>query len=229
MTARILSFVVLGFVSTLGVADEKVAQPFNGKSLEGWKVKGDNTAKSKWTVGVAKMDEKSNGQLAVTTATENAELVNAAGGGVDLYSEAKFGSCTITLEVMVPKGSNSGIYVMGNYEIQVLDSFGKQKVGPGDIGGLYGAAAPSVNAAKAPGEWQTFVIDFTAPRFENGKKVANARFDKVVLNGQTIHQNVELKGATPGNLGQGEQPTGPILFQGDHGPVAYRNIRVVSR
>ena len=81
-------------------------------------------------------------------------------------------------------------------------------------------------AAKAPGQWQQFVIEFQAPRFQDGKKVANAVFKKVTLNGQVIHDNVEMKGVTGGNLGRGEQPKGPLMFQGNHGAVAYRNICV---
>ena len=127
---------------------------------------------------------------------------------------------------MVPKGSNSGIYLHGNYEVQVFDSWGKEEAGPGDIGGIYGAAAPKLNAAKKPGEWQQFVIEFKAPRFEGEKKVENARFDKVVLNGKVIHQNVEVMGVTGGNLGRGESAVGPLMFQGDHGAVSYRNIRI---
>jgi hypothetical protein len=99
-------------------------------------------------------------------------------------------------------------------------------VGPGDIGGLYGAAAPKLNAAKAPGEWQQFVIEFQAPRFQDGKKVANAVFKKVLLNGKVIHENVEMSGVTGGSLGRGEQPRGPLMFQGNHGAVAYRNIGI---
>ena len=71
---------------------------------------------------------------------------------------------------MVPKRSNSGVYVMGEYEIQVLDSYGKERVGPGDIGGIYGAAAPKKNASKKPGEWQKFVIDFQAPQIRRRQK-----------------------------------------------------------
>ena len=128
---------------------------------------------------------------------------------------------------MVPKGSNSGIYVMGEYEVQILDSYGKTKVGAGDVGGLYGAQAPRVNAAKAPGESQRFVIDFRVPKFaDDGKKIANARFVKVTLNGQVIHEEVEMKGPTPGGLTGKEAAQGPIMFQGNHGPVAYRNIKI---
>ena len=157
------------------------------------------------------------------------ELINAQGGGVDIYTLEKYGDGTISLELMVPKGSNSGVYVMGEYEVQVLDSYGKEKIGPGDIGGLYGAAAPRVNAAKAPGEWQKLVIEFQAPKFDGDKKVANAVFKKVILNGQVLHENVELKGPTPGGITGKEAPQGPLMFQGDHGPVAYRNIQITQQ
>ena len=132
---------------------------------------------------------------------------------------------------MVPKGSNSGIYVMGEYEVQVLDSFGKpaDKLTQGDLGALYSAAAPKVNASKKPGEWQKFVIEFQAPKFEGAKKVANAKFVKVTLNDVVLHENVEMKGVTPGGLTGKEAATGPLMFQGDHGPVAFRNIKVTSR
>jgi len=118
---------------------------------------------------------------------------------------------------------------MGEYEVQVLDSFGRKKVGAGDLGGLYGASAPKVNASKAPGEWQRFVIDFQAPRFEGNKKTSNAKFARVTLNGETIHENVEMKGPTPSGVTGKEAPTGPIMFQGDHGPVAFRNIKITPR
>jgi hypothetical protein len=207
----------------------KAATPFNGSDLKGWKLKGD-AKRSKWTVGTAKLDEKNPSQLAVEDASPGkGELVNAKGGGVDIYSEEKWGDCTIEVELMVPKGSNSGIYVMGEYEVQVLDSYGRKKVGAGDLGGLYGAASPKTNAAKKPGEWQKFVIDFQAPRFEDGKKVSNAKFLKIVLNGEVIHENVEMKGPTPSGVTGREAPTGPIMFQGDHGPVAFRNIRITPR
>jgi hypothetical protein len=130
---------------------------------------------------------------------------------------------------MVPKGSNSGVYLMGQYEIQVLDSFGKKDdaLKPGDVGGVYNTKAPTKNAAKAPGEWQSFDIVFKAPRFDAaGKKTANAMFVSVKLNGVTIHENVEAKAPTGGQLPGGEKPTGPLMFQGDHGPVAYRNVVV---
>ncbi|MCH8046945.1 MAG: DUF1080 domain-containing protein [Planctomycetes bacterium] len=161
------------------------------------------------------MDPKNNRALAVSDAGTVPELINSSGRGVDAYTLAKFGDCTISLELMVPKGSNSGVYVMGEYEVQVFDSFGKKKVGAGDIGGLYGAAAPKTNAAKAPGQWQSLVIEFQAPRFKDGKKTSNALFKKVTLNGTVIHENVEMKGPTPSGVSGREAATGPLMFQGD--------------
>ena len=215
-------------VSSLAAAEpQRVCEPFNGQDLSGWKLA---AAKgSQWVVGVAKMDAANPAKLIVSEAAGGkSELVNREAHGVDIYTEQEFGDCTVSLEVMVPKGSNSGIYLMGNYEVQVLDSWGRETVGPGDIGGLYGAAAPKLNASKAPGQWQKFVIEFQAPRFQDGKKVANAVFKKVTLNGQAIHDNVQMQNVTGGNLGRGEQPKGPLMFQGNHGPVAYRNICITT-
>ena len=222
---RLLVLVIcLGLGGATG-AGEKAASPFNGKDLTGWKLR--NPQKNHWAVGTATLDAKNPSQLAV--ATDGHQLVNSKGGGTDIWTEEKWGDARIEVELMVPKGSNSGVYVMGEYEIQVLDSHGKKQVGPGDLGGLYGASAPKTNAAKAPGEWQKFVIDFQAPRFDGGKKVSNAKFVKVELNGQVIHENVEMKGPTPSGVTGKEAPTGPLMFQGDHGPVAYRNIRVTPK
>ncbi len=200
------------------------ASPFNGKDLAGWKTKGAK-GKSQWTAGTATMNAVKNGEL--TVAKDSGELVNAKGGGVDIYSEATFGDAIIEIEVMVPKGSNSGIYVMGEYEIQVFDSFGKAKPGGGDMGALYGAQPPRVNASKKPGEWQKYEIHFKAPRFDaDGKKTSNAVFQKVILNGQVLHENVEMPKGTPGGVDGKEKAKGPIMFQGDHGPVAFRNIAI---
>ncbi|MGW8257643.1 MAG: 3-keto-disaccharide hydrolase, partial [Thermoguttaceae bacterium] len=207
---------------------EKIATPFNGKNLNGWNFK-PSGEQGHWTVGIAKVDPQNPKDLILGFApNQPGELVNLKGHGVDVYSQPKFGDCTIELEFMIPKGSNSGVYVMGEYEVQVIDSFGKESVGQGDLGAIYGAAAPKVNAAKAPGQWQSLIIKFQAPRFADGKKSTNARFLKVVLNGQTIHENLEVKGPTPGGLTGKEAALGPLMFQGDHGPVAYRNIKITT-
>jgi sugar phosphate isomerase/epimerase len=201
---------------------------FNGKDLNDWVVKGDKN-KSQWIVGTAAISSR-NPKL-LTAVAGGSEMINLAGdhgSSLDLYSEATFGDCRIELEVMVPKGSNSGIYVMGEYEIQVLDSWGRVRMGSGDMGAVYGASPPPVNACKKPGEWQKYVIEFQAPRFDTrGKKTRNAKFLKVELNGQVLHENLEMtRGSTGGALFGREPPTGPLMFQGNHGPVAYRNIIV---
>lgn len=220
----VLVLFVLPFPASQAEDSSETIKLFNGKDLTGWKIKGGQPEET-LQVGEAKVDPADPRALIVRPG--GADLVNAGSHAKDLYTDATFGDGRIEVEFMVPKGSNSGIYVMGEYEIQILDSFGRQQVGPGDVGGLYGAQAPSVNAAKAPGEWQKFVIDFRAPTFDSdGKKTGNARFVRITLNDQVIHENVEMSGPTPGGLTGRERAVGPLMFQGNHGPVAFRNIRV---
>ena len=225
-----LTIALVVLVMTLpGESSHGAVELFNGRDLTGWKVKGDPT-KSKWAVGAPEMS-KDNPKLLTLKEGEGA-LVNLAqrhGDSLDLYSEEKFGDSRIELELMVPKGSNSGIYVMGEYEVQVLDSYGRETMGPGDMGAIYGAAPPPINACKKPGEWQKYVIEFRAPRFDAfGNKTRNAEFMKVELNGQMLHENLEMPGPTPGGVTGKEAPVGPIMFQGNHGPVAYRKIRIAE-
>jgi len=183
-------------IASATIAGE-TAKPFNGKNLDGWKQKGPGT-KSHLTVGTAKLNPKNTREFVVTKGGH--ELINTKGGGIDFYSEALFGDAIIEVEVMVPQGSNSGVYVMGEYEIQVLDSYGRKKLGGGDMGAIYGAAPPRVNACKKPGQWQKYEIHFRAPGFKEGKKTANAKFLKVILNDQVLHLNVEMTNATPGGV-----------------------------
>lgn len=215
---------------------EGVAVLFVGKDLDNWNVneRSANNGKNKWTVGVPTMANPTAKSFEVkkTDKPADAAIINDVtdhGQSFDFYSKAKFGDCRIQLDVMVPKGSNSGIYIMGEYEVQVLDSYGKEKMGNGDMGAVYGAAPPPINACKKPGEWQTYVIDFKAPTFDDaGNKTSNAKLIKVELNGKVLHENLELKGPTPGGLTGKEAATGPIMFQGNHGAVAYRRIRITQ-
>jgi len=167
-------------------------------------------------------------------------IVNGPTGRTrNILSKAEFGDVRAHIKFMVPKGSNSGVYFMGRYEIQVLDSWGVEKLKHGDCGGIYQrwdnnrepkgfeGHPPRVNASRAPGQWQTFDVIFRAPRFDkNGRKISNARFERVVHNNRVIHEDVELTGPTRASAYNDEKPTGPLMLQGDHGPVAYRNIRL---
>ncbi len=155
----------------------------------------------------------------------------------NLLSIIEHGDIELELEVMMPKGSNSGVYLQGRYEVQLLDSWGVKNPGFGDIGGIYRnwesekgkiymGKAPLSNPAKAPGLWQKMKISFRAPRFDAaGQKIENARFNYVDLNDVRIHENVEVPLPTGGPVENNEKPVGPLMIQGDHGPVAFRNIK----
>ena len=160
-----------------------------------------------------------------------------------LFTKIEHADIEAHVEFMVPKGSNSGVYFQGRYEIQVFDSWGVEKPKYSDCGGIYQrwheekewkqsergyeGRPPRVNASRKPGEWQSFDVIFRAPRFDdNGNKISNAMFVKVVHNGTVIHENEEVTGPTRAAAFKDEKPIGPLMFQGDHGPVSYRNIRV---
>ena len=172
---------------------------------------------------------------AFTLIEGNGVLINGDTGRANtLLSKHEHGDVMAVIEYLVPQGSNSGIYFQGRYEIQILDSYGKKKITFGDNGGIYErwidgkgfeGTAPIINVSKAPGEWQKFIVTFRAPRFDkNGKKVENAKFVKVIHNGQLIHHNVEVTGPTRSAGFKDEKPTAPLLLQGAHGPVAFRKI-----
>lgn len=162
----------------------------------------------------------------------------------NLVSTREHGDCVLELEFIVPKGSNSGVYLQGRYEIQVFDSYGiaSKRVKHSDCGGIYQrynesegygyeGHAPATNASKAPGEWQSFKIWFKAPRFDGeGNKTSNAKFIKVVHNGRVVHENVEVTGPTRAATWlNDEKAMAPLMLQGDHGPVAYRKIKITDK
>ncbi|HJT76101.1 MAG TPA: DUF1080 domain-containing protein, partial [Gemmataceae bacterium] len=170
-------------------------------------------------------------------------LINGPKGNTrNLLTRQKFTDLEVRLDFLIPRRSNSGVKLMGLYEIQIFDSYGvKEKNLTGaDCGGIYPRAElgpkyhhidkgvpPRVNAARPAGEWQTLDIVFQAPRFDAaGKKTRNARFVRVVLNDQVIHENVEVEYPTGHAWHNKEIPAGPVLLQADHGPVAFRHIRI---
>lgn len=204
---------------------------FNGKNFDGWR-----EPTGEWlAAGGVDLAADDPGRFAIADGT--GVLVNGETGRTkNLLTDEEHCDVEAHIEFVVPKGSNSGVYFQGRYEIQVLDSWGVEEPEYSDCGGIYQrwrdgrgfeGHPPKVNAARRPGEWQTFDVTFRAPRFDaDGKKTANARFVKVVHNGVVIHENVEVTGPTRAATYNDERPTGPLMLQGDHGPVAYRNLRI---
>ena len=171
---------------------------FNGKNLDGWVTMGDN--KNGWAA--------KNGVLANNPVQEKGKPhISYA----NIKTEAEFEDFQLHLEVNVPKGSNSGIYLRGIYEVQVSDSYGAP-LDSHNMGGVYSRIKPTVNAEKRAGQWQTFDITLCD------------RHITVVLNEKTIIDNQPVLGCTGGAITSNEFIPGPIYLQGDHGAVEYRNI-----
>ena len=193
-----------------------------------------------WYVAGDAMVDPDNGRRLVGKPGTGVMINGQIGKTRSLVTKRPFDDVEVHLEFMVAKGSNSGVIFHGNHEIQILDSHGIEKPTAGHCGGIYPRAEneptyhhidegspPRVNAAKPPGQWQTMDIIFQAARFDNaGTKTAHAKFVKVVHNGQVIQENHEVPWASGPNWDRKQHPRGPIIFQGDYGPVAYRNIRV---
>jgi len=211
--------------TTLAVQDLKEFKPTGGN----WKTASDV---------FYDLNEAGKGKISAGTGI----LVNDLSGKAKdhLVTNMEHGDIDIELEFMMDKGSNAGIYLQGRYEIQMFDSWGVDPVKVTDCGAIYerwddrrpqGSQGfeghpPAQNVSKAPGLWQHYRIEFRAPRFDsNGKKIQNARFAKVIHNGVVIHENVEVTGPTRAAAFQDEKSMGPLMIQGDHGPVAIRNIR----
>ncbi len=221
----------------LSAADDNGWVDLTGpKNLQVWRGKPTDWIR---TDAVA-IDEKNPRLLSAKEASGEILVNGVKGRAKDLLTRADLGDVELHLEFLIPRGSNSGVKFHGHYEIQICDSFGKKKVEGDDCGGVYPRAelkpryhhidkgiAPRVNACKAPGEWQTLDVIFLAPRFDKeGKKTANARIVKAVMNGMVIHENQELATPTGNNYTRKEMAKGPLLLQGDHGPVAFRHVRI---
>ncbi|WP_126249269.1 3-keto-disaccharide hydrolase [Chitinophaga rhizosphaerae] len=167
----------------------KPIQLFNGKDLTGWKAVG---AENQWEVR--------NGVL------------TSPKSGANLISEQKFNDFKLHVEFRYKKGSNSGVYLRGRYEVQIEDSPQGAHPSPVYFSGVYGFIAPSVINALGPDQWQTYDITLV------GRHVT------IVVNGKTVVTNQEIPGITGGALDSNEGEAGPIYFQGDHGPIEFRKV-----
>lgn len=182
---------------------------FNGKDLSKWK--SDRGGEARWLVKDGYMEVTPTGSI---------------------MTKEEFGDCQLHVEWAAPaevKGKdqgrgNSGVYLQGRYEIQVLDSYDNKTYFDGQAGAFYGHNAPLVNACRKPGEWQTFDIIFHAPKVAADGKVEPGSFT-VLHNGVLIHDHIPVKGdPTTAARFKGVTPKGPLLLQ-DHGnPVRFRNI-----
>lgn len=227
-----LLVIVLPLMAVRAAESAAATMLFNGRDLAGWrKSKGD------WLAAQAVSLNETNQKLFSIQGGQGILVNGPKGQTSNLLSEMEHGDVEAHIEFVVPKNSNSGVYFMGRYEIQVFDSWGVKEPKYSDCGGIYGSCSEpkpdfkgrpaSVNASKPPGEWQSFDIVFRAPRFDAaGKKIENARFIKVTHNGQVIHENVEVPRPTCAAHWLEEKASGPLMLQGDHGPVAYRNLSI---
>jgi hypothetical protein len=165
-----------------------------------------------------------------------ADGVMSSGKGM-ITSKEKFGDCQLHIEWASPtevKGSgqgrgNSGLFMMGKYEIQILDSYNNETYFDGQAGAIYKQTPPMVNAMRAPGQWNTYDVFWTAPRFNEDGSLKSPAYVTLVHNGVLLLNHFELLGDTPFNRPpqyKAHEPTGPIALQ-DHGnPVRFRNIWV---
>ena len=194
-----LSLVALTTLTATAIlaADAGFVSLFTGKDTSGWHLRKKDGHNS-WTV--------ENGILKNT--------VNQGEHGTDLVTDKKFWNFTVKYDFMVPDNSNSGFYLRGRHEIQIL---GDYKTGKPDLhgnGSIYGVKAPSEFASKPGSQWQTAEATIV------GDKIT------VILNGKKIHDQVECKKATGSEIDNHLDEPGPIFLQGDHGTVSFRNIRI---
>jgi len=160
--------------------------------------------------------------------------VTARGG--DIMTEERFTDFMLHLEFMTPdmpdatgqaKG-NSGVFLQGRYEVQVLDSYGIEVPGKGDCGSIYNQFAPLVNACKPPLQWQTYDVVFRGARVDDSGQVVEPTRLTILQNGLVIQNNIQLPGITGASIDENVAEPGPVLLQ-DHGnDVKYRNIWIVS-
>ena len=194
----LVAIAVLLSIRAVSAADESGFVPlFNGKDTTGWKLRKPDGHNS-WNVadGVLK------------------NTVNQGEHGTDLVTEKKYWNFTVRYDFQVPDGSNSGLYLRGRHEIQILGDYKSGKPTKNGNGAIYNHTAPSEFASKPAGEWQTVEATMI------GNKIT------VVLNGKKIHDQVECNKATGSEIDSKVTEPGPIFLQGDHGTVWFRNMRL---
>jgi 3-keto-disaccharide hydrolase len=214
----------------------------NGENLDGWELT-DPGKPGRWAATRAvHWGGPDNPRRLLPTSETGGRIVNTVsrpeGEASNLATTRKFGDVELYLEFMVADESNSGVYLHGLYEIQIWDSYGRTAHITDLAGAMYswedpvdeywqGGIAPRFRSERPAGQWQWFHIWFQAPQFdESGKKIANAKYLRVIHNGTVIHRNIERERPTRSALAIPEAPENPIMLQGDHGPIAFRNIYV---
>ncbi len=214
----------------------------NGKDMAGWKYQDAEKADT-WTAAKGVYwNQTENPKLLTGRPGAGDRIVNLPreGGAANIISELTAGDMELYVEFMIPEGSNSGVYVHGLYELQIWDSYGiEPRLQTDKTGALYyyvnrrthgidGSVIPTIRAERPHGHWNSYHIWFQAPRFDaSGQKTGNARFIRVLLNGELIHENQERMEGTTACLEIPEAANNPVvMLQGDHGSVAFRNIYV---
>lgn len=229
-----MRFLLPILLAALFLSAEKSPTPlFNGKDLTNWHVL-DQSKSALWSiVEKVELDPKNPKNLLATGQPKDANGILLARlkdfQGTNLVTDQKFKDFTLHVEFLLPKDGNSGLFLMGLYELQLTDSLGiaDDKMQEGDHGGIPFFKKPLTNASAKPGEWQTAEVIFQAPRFdEKGKKTANAKIIQANLNGKTVQKNLELPEPTGGGLDTPESATGPLMLQGNESTVAFRNITI---
>lgn len=142
-------------------------------------------------------------------------ILKSPKSGANIKTTQTFSDFKLHVEFRIPEGSNSGVYLRGRYEVQITDGFGKDP-SVGDLGAIYGFIQPLEVPAKKAGEWQSYDITLVG------------RVVTVALNGKTVIYKSEIPGITGGAIDSQEAEAGPIMFQGDHGPVEFRNITIAG-
>jgi hypothetical protein len=214
----------------------------NGTNLNGWHVT-DARREGTWmaTTAVAWGGTNNAHALVGRPGPGGGVIVNTVrGSACNLMCDTKMGDFELWVEFMIPKVSNSGVYLHGLYEMQVWDSFGivpqfdTDRTGAlyhyegGPINGQDGGTVPLVRAEWDHGYWNSYHVWYQAPRFDSsGKKIQNAKVLRALCNGQLIHENKERLGRTQAAPNMPEATANPVvMLQGDHGSVAFRNIYV---